>query len=142
MMKFVFLTFRVNLFAVSQSYSLQSSWFTINSSDLGFLSAYRIFVSTANRKNGVSANRRPKTKDRKVLKRFFRCQKHKIHQVFVLFDPKTLKSIGSSFCSFTRLKVQNEDPGYNALFDPKTLKSKGPSFCSFTRLILQNEDPR
>ena len=36
MTKFVFLTFRVNLFAVSQSYSLQSSWFPINSSDLDF----------------------------------------------------------------------------------------------------------
>jgi len=29
----------------SQSYSLQSSLFIINSSDLRFLSAYRIFVS-------------------------------------------------------------------------------------------------
>ena len=38
MTKFVFFfyIFRVNLFAVSQSYSLQSSWFTINSSDLDF----------------------------------------------------------------------------------------------------------
>ena len=52
MTKFVFFfIFRVTLFAVSQSYSLQSSWFTINSNDLRFLSTYRIFVSSANRKN-------------------------------------------------------------------------------------------
>ena len=50
-MKFDFFMFRVNLFAVSQSYNLQSSWFTINSNDLRFLSAYRMFVSSVNRKN-------------------------------------------------------------------------------------------
>lgn len=44
---FFFFIFRVNLFAVSQSYSLQNSWFTVNSSDLRFLLAYRIFVSSA-----------------------------------------------------------------------------------------------
>ena len=49
--------------------------------------------------------------------------------------------MGSSFCSFTRLKLQNEDPRQNALFDPKTLKTKTPSICSFTRLKLQNEEP-
>ena len=59
----------------------------------------------------VSTNRRPKTKDRKVLKRFFRRQKHKIDQIFVLFDPKTLKSKGSSFCSFI---VSNESVGFPA----------------------------
>ena len=37
MTKFDFLIFRVNLFAVSQSYNLQSSWFTINSNDLSNL---------------------------------------------------------------------------------------------------------
>ena len=36
MTKFVFFIFRVNLFAVSQSYSLQNSWLTINFSDLRF----------------------------------------------------------------------------------------------------------
>ena len=44
MTKFDFFIFRVNLFAVNQSYNLQSSWFTINSNDLRFLSAYRIFM--------------------------------------------------------------------------------------------------
>ena len=51
MTKFDFFMFRVNLFAVSQSYNLQSSWFTINSNDLRFLSPYKMFVSSANRKN-------------------------------------------------------------------------------------------
>ena len=51
MTKFDFFMFRVNLLAVSQSYNLQSSWFTINSNDLRFLSAYRMFVLSANRKN-------------------------------------------------------------------------------------------
>ena len=50
MTKFDFFIFRVNLFAVSQSYNLQSSWFTINSNDLRFMSAYRIFVSSENKK--------------------------------------------------------------------------------------------
>ena len=49
--------------------------------------------------------------------------------------------MGSSFCSFTHLKLQNEDPRWNVLFDAKTLKSMRPSSCSFARLKLQNEDP-
>ena len=48
--------------------------------------------------------------------------------------------MGSSFCSFTHLKLQNEDPRWNVLFDAKALKSTGSTFCSFTRLRLQNED--
>ena len=48
---FLFFIFRVYLFAVSKSYSLQNSWFKINSSHLRFLSAYRAFVSSATRKN-------------------------------------------------------------------------------------------
>ena len=51
MTKFDFFIFRVNLFAVSQLYNLQSSWLTINSNDLRFLSAYRILVSSGNKKN-------------------------------------------------------------------------------------------
>ena len=84
-----------------------------------------------------------------------------------LFDAKTLKSVrssccsykmktlaktlyltlkhwiwwGSSSCSFTRLKLKDDDPRWNVLFDAKTLKSMGSSFWSFTRLKLQNEDP-
>ena len=60
-----------------------------------------------------------------------------------LLDAKTLKSMGSSFCSFTRLNLQNEDPRprWNVLFDAKTLKSMGSSFWIFTCLKLQNEDP-
>ena len=42
MTKFDFFMFRVSLFAVSQSYNLQSSWFAINSNDLRFLSAYNL----------------------------------------------------------------------------------------------------
>ena len=53
-----------------------------------------------------------------------------------------MKSTRSSFCSFTRPKLQNEDLRQNALFDAKTLKSVGSSCCSFAHLKLQNEDPR
>ena len=54
---------------------------------------------------------------------------------------KTLKSMGSSFCSFTSLKLQSNDPRWNVLFDVKTLKTMRSSFCSFTSLKLQKEDP-
>ena len=55
------------------------------------------------------------------------------------FNAKTMKSIRSSFCSFTRLKLQNEDLRQNALFDAEILKSMGSSCCSFAYLKLQNE---
>ena len=58
------------------------------------------------------------------------------------FDTKTVKSTRSSFCSFTHLKLQNEDLRQNALFDAKTLKSVGSPYGSFAHLKLQNEDPR
>ena len=46
----------------------------------------------------MSTNRRPKTEDRrpKSAKTLF-------------FDAKNIESIRSSFCSFTGLKLQNED---------------------------------
>ena len=53
-----------------------------------------------------------------------------------------MKSTRSSFRSFTRLKLQNEDFRQNALLDAKTLKSMGSSCWSFAHLKLKNEDPR
>ena len=56
----------------------------------------------------VSPNRRPKTEDFNQLNEM--CWN-------AFFNAKTMKSIRSSFCSFTRLKLQNEDLRQNALFD-------------------------
>ena len=42
-----------------------------------------------------------------------------------------MKSTKSSFRSFTRLKLQNEDFRQNALFDAKTLKSMGVFVLEF-----------
>ena len=52
-----------------------------------------------------------------------------------------MKSIRSSFFSFTRLRLQNEDLRQNALFRAKTLKSMESLFGSFAHLKLQKEDP-
>ena len=46
-----FFTFKVSLIAVSQSHNLRSSRFTIFSNILRLLSAYKMFVSSANKKN-------------------------------------------------------------------------------------------
>ena len=53
-----------------------------------------------------------------------------------VFDTETVKSTRSSFCIFTRLKLQNEDLRQNALFDAKTLKSVGSSCCSYKMKTL------
>ena len=53
-----------------------------------------------------TGDRRPETGDR------FSCLKLQNEDLRqnALLDAKTLNSMGSSFCSFTRLKLQNEDP--------------------------------
>ena len=67
----------------------------------------------------------------------------KLQNQNALFDAKKIEIDGVVWwCSLRRAKLQNEDPRWNSLFDAKTLKSVGSSFCSFTRLKLQNEDPR
>ena len=48
---------------------------------------------------------------------------------------------GSSFCSLTRLSLQNEDPIDFASVDNDKAFKLGSSFCSLSRLYLQNEDP-
>ena len=45
---------------------------------------------------------------------------------------------GSSFCSLSRLNLQNEDPIDFASVDNEQSRS---SFCSLSRPYLQNEDP-
>ena len=100
-------------------------------------------------------DRRPKTEDRRLGNQL----NEMCYNAF--FDAKTMKSIRSSFCSFTPLKLQNEDPRWGLRFvvlpsqnyktktlaktlhlTLKKLKSMGSSFCSFSHLKLQNEDPR
>ena len=51
-----FLIFKVSLFAVSQSHNLRSSKFAMPSSELRLLYAYKIFVSSANKKNEAFQN--------------------------------------------------------------------------------------
>ena len=54
MMKFVFSLFKVNLFAINQSHSLQSSWLTTSSNDFRFFVSI-MFVLLANRKKSSSS---------------------------------------------------------------------------------------